>query len=62
MNGPDSVVDLLQADALLLRCIGNEEQLVLQPERAGVGDALHDETAGILHRRQPVGIGRLEAA
>src|SRR5450432_3753394 len=52
MNRPDAVVHLLQADGVLLQRIGNEEQFLLEPERPGVRDALHEEVSGILNGRQ----------
>jgi hypothetical protein len=52
VNGPDAVVDLLEADGVLLRRVGQEEQVRPEADGAGVGDALHDEVAGVLDRRQ----------
>ena len=48
MNRPDAVVDLFEADGVLLQRFGNEEQFPLEPERPGVRDALDDEVSGIL--------------
>ena len=50
MNRPDAVVDLLEADGVLLQRVGDEEQAFLEPKRPRVRDALHDEMAGILDR------------
>ena|SRR5882762_4662720 len=52
MNRPDAVVDFLESDGVLLQRVGDEEQALLEPKRSGVRDALHDEMAGILDRRQ----------
>ena len=51
VDRPDAVVDLLEADGVLLERVGDEEQALLEAEGAGVGDALDDEVAGILDRR-----------
>jgi hypothetical protein len=51
MNRPDAVVNLLEADGVLLQRVGNEEQPPLEPKGPGVRDALHDEMSGILDRR-----------
>jgi len=40
---------------MLLQGVGDEEQLVLEPERAGVGDALDQEVARVLEGREAVG-------
>src|SRR5438094_38930 len=56
MNRPDAVIDLLEADGVLLQGVGNEEQSLLEPERPRVRDALHDEMSGILDRRQRAGV------
>lgn len=56
VDGPDSVVGFIQADVMLLERIGNEEELVFEPEGAGVGDTLHDEVGGVLERWEPFGI------
>ena len=37
---------------MLLERVGDEEQFVLEPEGAGVGDPLDWEVAGVLERRQ----------
>src|SRR3972149_6348034 len=42
---------------MLFECVGDEEQLVLQPERAGVGDTLDQEVPRIVERRQSLGKG-----
>ena len=57
VDRPDAVVHLLKADGVLLQRVGDEEQFLLEPERPGVRDALHDEMAGILDRGQDSGIG-----
>jgi hypothetical protein len=41
---------------VLLERVGNEEQALLESERPGVRDALHDEMPGILDRRQCAGV------
>jgi len=33
---------------MLFERVGDEEQLVLEPERAGVGHSFHEEVAGVL--------------
>jgi len=50
VNGPDTVVDLLEADGVLLQRVGQEEQALPEADGAGVGDAFHDEVAGVLVR------------
>ena len=57
MNRPDAVVHLLEADGVLLQRVGNEEQFLLEPERPGVRDALHEEVSGILDGRHRPGVG-----
>jgi hypothetical protein len=57
VDGPESVVGFFQADELLFEGVGDEEQFVFEPEGAGVGDALDQEVARILERRQLLGIG-----
>jgi hypothetical protein len=42
---------------MLFERVGDEEQLVFEAERAGVGDALDQEVARILERGKPVGKG-----
>ena len=41
---------------VLLQGIGDKQQPVLEAEGAGVGDPLHQEMAGVLERRQVLGI------
>jgi len=41
---------------MLLERVGDEHEPFLEPDRPGVGDALDDEVAGILNRRQDVGV------
>jgi hypothetical protein len=50
VDGPDAVVGLLQANEVLLERVGDEEQMVLEPEGAGVGHALDDEVGWIFVR------------
>src|SRR5438876_9588426 len=52
VNRPDPVVDLLEANRMLLERIGQEQQPLLQADGAGVGHALDEEVAGILDRWQ----------
>ena len=52
MNGPDAVVHLLEAYGMLLECVREKEQPLLEPNRAGVRDALDEKMAGIFDRRQ----------
>ncbi len=54
VDRPDSIVDLLQPDELLLQGIGDEEQLVLEPEGPSVRHAFDDVMPRVLDRRQPV--------
>jgi hypothetical protein len=42
---------------MLFERIGDEEQFVLEPEGAGVGDALDEEVTRILERGKLVGKG-----
>src|SRR5512142_2662802 len=56
VDGPDPVGGFVQADVMLFESIGNEEQLVFEPEGTGVGDTLDQEVTRILERRQPVRI------
>ena len=37
VNGPDAIVDLLEADGMLLQGVGDEQQALLEPESSGVG-------------------------
>ena len=48
---PDAIVDLLEADAMLLQCGRQVEQPSLEPDGTGVGDPLHEEVPGILKGR-----------
>jgi hypothetical protein len=41
---------------VLLEGVGDEHEPCLEPDRPGVGDALDDEVARVLDRRQEVGI------
>jgi len=55
IDGPDPVVGFFQADGMLFVRIGDEEQLVLEPEGAGVGCVCeHSNVAARLSRR-PLG-------
>ncbi len=56
VDRPDAIGHLLEADRVLLEGVGDEHKPFLEPDRPGVGDALDDEVAGILDRRQGVGI------
>jgi hypothetical protein len=38
----DPVVDFLESDVVRLERVGDEEELVLEPERPGVGYTLHE--------------------
>ena len=58
---PDPVVGFVQANVKLLERIGDEEQLVFEPEGAGVGDALHEEVPRVLERGRWSGKGRGDA-
>jgi hypothetical protein len=49
------MVDLLKPDAVLLQGIGDEQQSVLETERAGVRDALDEEMPRVLARRDLAG-------
>jgi hypothetical protein len=57
VDGPVPVSDLLQADVVLSEGIGDEQQSVLEAERASVGDARR-RLLGLAIRRRPV-FGRL---
>ena len=48
MNGPDSVIDLLEPHRVLLQRIGEKEQTLFEPDGSGVGHALDEKVAGIL--------------
>ena len=54
VDRPDPVVDLLEADGVLLERVGEEQEPLLQADGAGVGDALDDEVTGILDRLKKV--------
>lgn len=55
VDRPDAVVGFFQADVVLFERVGDEEQLVFEPERARVRNALDQEVAGVLERRQAFG-------
>ena len=57
VNGPDPVVGLLEADRMLLERVGEEQQALLQANRARVGDTLDEEVAGVLDGGQRAGVG-----
>ena len=57
VDRPDAIVGFCEAEVVLLQGIGDEEQLVFQPEGAGVRHALDQEVAGVLERRQALGKG-----
>ncbi len=50
VDRPDAVVDLLEADRVLLEGVRDEHEPFLEPDRPGVGDTLDDEVAGVLDR------------
>jgi len=57
IDRPDAVIGFFQADVMLFECVGDEEQLVLEPERAGVGDLLDQEVPRVFERGQSLGKG-----
>src|SRR4029453_8360900 len=57
VNGPDAIVDFLEADGMLLQRIGEEEQPFRQTDGARVRHALDQEVAGILDGRQRARVG-----
>lgn len=57
VDRPDPIVGFLEADVVLFQGIGDEEQLGLQPERAGVGHPLDQEVPRMLQRGQVLGKG-----
>ena len=52
VDGTDAIVDFFEAAGVRCERVTDEEQPPLEPERAGVRDALHQEMAGILDGRQ----------
>ena len=58
VNRPDPVVDFLEADRMLLKRVGEEEQPLLQANHACIGDALDEEVAEILAHRLEWGSAR----
>jgi len=46
VDGPDAVVDLLEAGRVLLEGIGDEHEPLLEPNRPRVGDAFDEGPAG----------------
>ena len=59
-DGPDPIVDLFEADAMLPQRRGQIEQAGLEAHSAGIGHALHQKMVRILERgqRPRVGAGR----
>ena len=55
VNGPDPIVDLLEADRMLLQCVGQREQPLLEANRARVGDPLDEEVTRIFDRGSRAG-------
>jgi len=53
---PNAVIDLFEADAMLLERGREIEQPGLEANGAGVGDPLHEEVPGIFERGQCAGI------
>jgi len=52
VDGPDPIIDLLEADDVLLERVREEEQALLEPDRPGVGHALGNVVARVLDRRE----------
>jgi len=50
VDRPDPVIDFLEPDVVRLERVGDEEELVLEPKRPGMGHALHEEVARIRER------------
>ena len=48
MDRPEAVVDLLEANGVLLERVRDEDEPLLEANRARIGDALDDEVARIL--------------
>ena len=57
VDRPDAIVGFLEAEVMCFERIGDEEELVLEPKRAGVGHPLDQEVPGIRERRQALGKG-----
>jgi hypothetical protein len=53
---PDPIIDLFEADAMLAKRGREVQQLGLEANGTGVGDALHDEVVGVFERGQCAGI------
>jgi len=51
IDRPDAVVDFLESHCVD-EPVGDEEDALLEAERPGVGDALHEEVSRIVERRQ----------
>jgi len=63
LNGPDTLVDLLQSDGVLFEGVGDKEQALFELKGACVGEALDDEMARVLDRGQSprvLPVGRAE--
>jgi hypothetical protein len=52
VDGPDPVVDCLEAEELLLERVGDEEQTRLESERPRIRHALGNVVGRVLDRRQ----------
>ena len=57
VEGPDAVVDLFQANVLLDDAGADVDPALLPADAAIAADATDLEVAGILQRREPLGIG-----
>ena len=57
VNGPDPIVDFLEADGMLLERVGQKQQALLQADRARVSDTLDEEVARIFDRGERAGVG-----
>ena len=55
VDGPDSVGHFLEAEDLLLERVRDEEQALLEPDRARIRHALGTVVAGVLDRRDDAG-------
>ena len=50
VDRPDPVVDLLQADVVLLEGVGDEQQPMFEAEGAGIRHALHEKVPRVFER------------
>jgi hypothetical protein len=57
VEGPDAVVDLLEADVLLDDAGADVDPALLPADAAVSADTPDLEVAGVLQRREPLGIG-----